>query len=398
MASLTELRAGFAEASIIPSTGNFALPLVLLTLLALPLFTGCDFQGAAGRMIEEIPKDFKETAGDSKIAQQKTAVASLENPSLKISQIPGLSSPLCGAILRLDRNAAEGREEYREFLLPSIIIDSRNPHPSALTVQFGEAAGEVRTLVPAGGFHVGILPTFRPRWLATDWQGGARAVDIKVLSAWSRLRSDDLLTSGKVHVSSVYHFPAKHINPLVVSALDPNSKNLPEVAGPTGGRADVWAEAIFFETRLKGKGETGLSDNPEAWVFVRPPEVVSDADGATDLEAAVFVGSAALRDGIPCWLTFVGRDVFLMMGGLPPDEKSFVLSPSLLVSGAFRDSFEEFSRKSRDAYIDALTRAGTAKFLDVSDRKLFVDLPEAKRIQAEAGRGEAQRKPNPFDL
>ena len=375
---------------------------VVLLWVSIPLslcsLTGCGWFPEGSSILKGIPRDFEETAGTARILSQEGVLSEIRKPSLSVFQKPDFTNPLLGAVLRIDRERALQREEYRAFLLPQIILSSQGRHPIALTAKFGGVADEIRYLIPDGAFHVGLIPRFSKEWLSGLKSGGAISVDMTVDGVWSRLRVDDLFLKFNFAVTPPTLFPDKSLNPLVVSMLDEKETLLPPIGNGRINDVFRWAELLYYETiPLVGGGKSG-ERNTTGWVSVRPVSDVIDSKDPTPLELAILWGSCALRDGIQSWLTFIDGEIFVFFGGRPPAKEGFVLSPAIFVNKSRELDFLRFAEVSRNAYADLILKGKTPAFVNIEDRRLFFDLAKQKtESKQEQGEKDGSLK-NPFLL
>lgn len=362
------------------------------------LLTGCDRLPLKFNLLAKTPEDFKETDNTARIAPQQVRSRHEGKPKLSVKSKPTADNPLLGAALRLDPIRAAEHPLYRQFLLPQIILSLGSDSPVAITANFGKVAEDVRVLVPAGQFHVGLLPLFSMGWLSEMRVGGAVNVDMSIEGRWSRLRADDLFLKVNFAVVPPSLFPKKHLNPLSISMIETKARGLPDAPTTRTGDYLSWTESIFYELLPYTQKKRRANPTASGWVTLRSVENIVEAKDPTPLEMAILWGSLALRDGVPAWLTFVGDDVYLFVGGLPPDEKSFVLSPTIFLEAGGAGDFSKVLESSRNQYVDSILRGTDPDFIDTRDRFLFRDYPEKKerKIQApDAPEEEAEQK-NPF--
>lgn len=373
---------------------------LLFFLVGCALLSGCDSGwGPSLNVIAKVPSDFQETPGTSRIAPLKEIEHKENNtPRISVYRAPKANDPLLGAVLRLDQSKAVGREEYRDFLLPQIILSSFSEHPVALTAKFGGVAEDVRVIVPAGDFYVGLLPVFSMVWLGGITSGGEVNVDMSVEGRWSRLRADDSFLKVNFTVTPPLMFPEKNLNPLVISAIDTEAGGLPERPVIKEGDFWSWAEIMFYELIFLTQKTPKDDAVGKGLISLRSVEKVIENKDPSSTEMTLVWASLALRDNVPSWIAFIKNDTYLFLGALPPDKNAFVLSPKLFIKNGGVTNFSEFLKNSRSAYVDSVLKGEDASFLDTRDRFLFSDLrkPEAKKVQGGEKTKSTDFK-NPFD-
>lgn len=353
---------------------------VISILLSFSFFlTGCDARIFKTNLMAKLPDEFQETDGTARILTREAGGEVKDEASLSIHSAPSPSKPLLGAATRLDPAKAIGLPKYKDFLLPQIIISSAGEVPIAVTAKFGGVAEEIRVVVPSGSYYVGLLPNFSMKWLGDNVTGGSVSVDMSVEGRWSRLRADDLFLKTNFTVTPPYLLPESKINPLIVSLVDTRAGKLPSTARVKEGDHVGWAEAMFYELLplSQGKG-VKESESHGGWISLRTVEKAIQDKNPTSLEMAAIWASLALRDSVPAWITFVGNEIFLFIGALPPDSNAFVISPQIFVKNGKGGGFFPFLEDSREAYVDSILNGKVADFLDVRDRLLFRDLPAKK--------------------
>jgi hypothetical protein len=368
---------------------------VILITVAV-ILTGCDQDFSIRRMLAGIPDDFTESGDHVRVtpANKPSAKKDGKEASLEFFQAPTAQNPFSGAELRIKRALVEGNPAYREFLLPKIVLQSRSPYQMALQVNLGGAASEIRAIVPGGDFYIGLLPSFNMDWVGGIEDGGAVNMDIRADGRWSKLRADDVSSRGRFSASSPSHIPRKHLNPLLASALEPSSEGLPGVGLAKRGGALMWMENAHYGLSMRGwKSEKENMRN--GWLRVRPVEKILDGNGVTATEFAVLWASMAVRDGIPCWFVFLNEEVFLMFGALPPSQESYVMSPTIFLDKGDKDDFYSLSERSRQSYVEILTKGAEPQYLSGEDRKFFYDLPARKKVTG--GKATKEEPKNPFE-
>lgn len=371
---------------------------ILFFLANASLLAGCGGWVPEFNLLAKTPDDFQETPGTSRIAPvKKDPQEKRGKPEISLERRPTPENPLLGAVARLDHEKVTGRREYKEFLLPSIILSSISDHPVAVTATFGPAGDDIRVIVPSGDFHVGLLPKFSMSWLAGMSFGGAVNADMVVEGRWSRLRSDDLSLKINYVVTPPFTFPQKHLNPLVISLLDTQVGNLPEIGVIKKGDYLSWAELAYYELLPFSQGQQENKTSIGGWVSLRSVSKILSGKNPSSLEMTILWASMALRDNVPAWLAFVEDDVFLFLGGLPPDKKAFVLAPEIFIKIGRTGDFSKFLELSREAYIESILKGHVARFVDVKDRLFFFDLPEEKSEKDNDGKERPEKKiDNPF--
>lgn len=372
---------------------------VLFFLANASMLSGCGWWVPEFNLLAKIPDDFQETTGTSRIAPAKRDPQErLGKPEISLERRPTPENPLLGAVARLDHEKVTGRREYREFLLPNIILSSASDHPVAVTATLGPAGDAIQVIVPSGDFHVGLLPKFSMSWLAGMSSGGAVNADMVVEGRWSRLRSDDLSLKINYVVTPPFTFPQKHLNPLVISLLDTQARNLPEIGVIEKLDYLSWAELAYYELLPFSQGQQKNKPAVGGWISLRSVSKILSGKDPSSLELTMLWASMALRDNVPAWLAFVEDDVFLFLGGLPPDKKAFVLAPEIFIKTGTTGNFSKFLELSREAYIESILKGHAASFVDVKDRLFFFDLPEEKSEKDQGGKERGEKKiDNPFE-
>jgi hypothetical protein len=398
MASRADLKRGWLAAG---AAGSL--------LVVLLLGAGCDRLGiTAGDVISDLPENFQETLGTARIMPLDISGGSIEKEgggkvgTLRFVRKSSTQDPYCGATLRLIPEKAEGRSEYRKFLLPRTIVEYAAPYPAAVTVELGDAAEEIRCIAPKGAHYIGLLPKFKQEWLVKIGQGGVADQVARVSAVWSRMRSEDLKVGGNLFVSSIYHYPRENFIPLFVSMVNPLESALPKIeAGGGGEGVERWVEGVLlqriFPRVTKPKFVPG--EDGRGWILLRPLGGILGDKDVSEIEAGILLASMAVRDGIPCWFAIFSDTVFLFLGGEPGGDGSYAFSIRKYLNGAGGGGFYEFMNESRSHYLGEATTKGEPKFVDAGDYRLFYPIPPTK--SAEAGGGKSKSKGgaggNPFD-
>jgi len=388
--------------------------LVVVAAASQALLCGCGKLGFSPEdALAGLPDDFKETKGDARI-MPAGGIAPKERQKngkmgrLDFHQKATAGNPYCGAVLRLIPEKVEGREEYKKFLLPKLILHYSSPYPAAITVDFGDAAKKIHKISPAGDNYIGLLPSFDQKWLRDIGDGGAVGQRIQAQAIWTKkLRSEDLILGGEIAVTSIYHFPKEDIYPLAVSLIDPRSPFLP-LGGNAGGvlsrSLGQWLEGVFLGKPFPSNSSPSTipPENGRGWVLFRPLEEAVRDQKTTVLEASIILASMALRDGVPCWLAIFPDQIFLFLGNTPGQAGSYVISPKRLLTGEdTRRGFYAFLEGSRTDYLSAVTSVGEPKFINAEDHSLYHPIPVREKEKEGGGRkrsgADGDKTRNPFD-
>lgn len=363
---------------------------------------------SAEDVIASLPEGFTETKGTARIMPVEGAGGTGQDDSgktgtMSFSRKTSAHDPYCGAALRLIPEKASKRAEYRKFLLPRTIVQYTSPYPAAVSVDLGDAAEEIRCIVPRGDHYLGLLPKFSQEWLSKIGQGGGADQVVRASAVWSRMRSEDLKAGSNLFVSSIYHYPKDDFFPLFVSLVNPLDPKIPAVAdGTAGGAVERWVEGLLLK-RLFPRGGSGKllpGENGRGWVLMRPLSQVTGAKDASLMEVAVLLASMAMRDGIPCWFAIFPETVFLFLGGDPGADGSYAFSIERYLAGAGDGGVYGLMSDSRSHYLGEATSKGEPKFVDAGDCRLFHPLPPPK-VETPKGGGAKKTKgdvsANPFD-